>query len=150
AIECALESQRICRSIPDNRGVLRTYGIIGSCYINKGDFRTAEKYIKFGIESSQKIDDRVEEATFICNLADIKTVLGEIKMGLDLYLRAADISAHCGNFEILLRCMTGISKTSVRLNKWDTLFKVIANQIVIFGSRGESTWRIFMAQIIED
>ena len=149
AIEVAWEAIKILRTNYDDLGEIKAYGIIGRCYMNKGDLSNAEKYATIGLEQARKIGDSNEEAAFLMDLGGIKSRVGDVKGGIDCYRNSAAIYAKHGNYELLVVVMDGMIALSIHAGDWPLLFQTIGYQIAICADLHEVLQSIIVRGIVE-
>lgn len=131
AIETALDAIKINRIISNELGELKVYGIIGRCYIEKGNLKLAENYVSRGLEKAKDLNEPTEEAAFYTDLGDVKSLSGQIKDAINCFRQANAILNTLGEFVLEVGVLSRIMELNIRTGAWSVLCETMAEMIVL-------------------
>ncbi|MFF7634755.1 tetratricopeptide repeat protein [Kitasatospora sp. NPDC008050] len=91
----ALETLRACRN---EEGELVALGRLGGCYREQGELRAAGDCARTGLEQARRLGNRVEEAAFHSDIAQLLTLEGRHAEALEHHVAAASGLVELGAF----------------------------------------------------
>jgi diguanylate cyclase (GGDEF)-like protein len=116
AIESFQKSLAIFETLSNSLGLMKAYNALGVAYHDIGRYETAMDYYTRSLEEARRRGNFLREAVTLNNIGEICLERGDIKEGLDYFLRAYE--AEVEDPELVANVLLNLGTSFHRMENW--------------------------------
>jgi tetratricopeptide (TPR) repeat protein len=115
----AEEAFDLFKNTSENKKVAEIQYILGLIYLDLGDLRNAENYIRDAITSYRRIGDQVELVQCYNKIARIFFIKSEFEKAIESLSEAKELSEKIGDFRMSAVACSNLGRIYIITGKWD-------------------------------